>query len=55
MTSSLRLRLCMGVVLFSLLYGVIVVTNPEVASAIAAGYVAVLLTVLIMLNVWRKP
>jgi hypothetical protein len=34
---------------------VILVKDPEVASAIASGYVAVVLTVIVLVHFWRKP
>lgn len=54
MTTQHRLCVGLGVVVLSLGYGVLVVLDPEIASAIAAGYVAIVLTALILSNFWRK-
>lgn len=45
-----------GVVLAgSAFYAVLIAYDPRVASAIALGYVAVLLTIFIVVEVWKKP
>jgi len=36
-------------------YGVTVVKNPQVATALATGYVGLLLTVFFAVDYWRKP
>lgn len=55
MTSSTRLRWCAAIIIVSAMYAVLIVKNPQVASAISSGYVAGLLTVFILVNVWKKP
>jgi len=39
----------------SIVYGILVAANPRVASAIMLGYIAVLLTIFIVVDVWKKP
>lgn len=55
MTPNTRLGLLAGIIVFSAAYAVIVRKDPALASAIAAGYVAALLTVLALVSFWRKP
>lgn len=55
MTSNTRLKLCAVIIVLSAAYAVVVAKSPQVASAIAAGYTAVLITVLLALNVWKRP
>ncbi len=55
MRPSTRLALVIGIILVSAFYAVLVHEDPSVASAIAVGYVALLLTVFILINVWKKP
>jgi hypothetical protein len=42
-------------ILLSALFAVLVVRDPQVASAISTGYVAVLLTAFVLANIWKKP
>lgn len=53
MTASNRLRLTAAMVVVSVLYGILVLADPEVASAIAIGYIALILTAITCTN-WRK-
>jgi hypothetical protein len=39
----------------SAIYAFLVAWNPQVASAIAVGYVAVLVTLLTAIQIWRHP
>lgn len=55
MTSSARLMLSAALIVMSSVYAVLVAKSPEVASAVAAGYIAVLLSVFTLINVWKKP
>jgi hypothetical protein len=55
MKPSLRLWLSVAMIVMSAIYAVTVVKNPQIASAIALGYVALLLTVFVLVNVWKKP
>lgn len=55
MRPNARLLLCAVVIVGSALYAVLVVRDPQIASAISSGYVAVLLTTFFVINVWKKP
>jgi hypothetical protein len=55
MTAYSRLITVAVIILFSAAYAVLVKKDPALASSIAAGYVAVLLSVVIVLNLWKKP
>lgn len=55
MTSNARLQMSLLIIMISAAYGVIVAKDPQIASAIASGYVGVILTVLILVNVWKRP
>lgn len=55
MRPKARLKLAAGIIVVSLLYGYLVAEDASVASAIAVGYVALLLTVLVVINIWKKP
>lgn len=55
MRASTRLFWCGVIIIASALYGLLIVRDPEFASAIATGYVAALLTIFIIVHVWKKP
>lgn len=55
MRAHTRLTLSAAMIILSALFAVLVSQSPQVASAVATGYVAVLLTVFVMINVWKKP
>lgn len=55
MTPFNRLRVVAGLIILSAIYAVLVKENPSLASAVSSGYVALLLTIMIILNVWKKP
>lgn len=55
MSPSVRLRLVAVVLLMSAVYAVMVAKDPQVASAISSGYVAIVVTVIVLVNVWKKP
>jgi 1,4-dihydroxy-2-naphthoate octaprenyltransferase len=55
MTPNVRLRLIVATLALSTIYGVIVAQDQDLAQAIAVGYVAVLLTVFVLVNFWKKP
>lgn len=55
MTSNTRLRWVGAILLVSTCYAILVAESPQFAAAISSGYVAVLLTVFIVLNLWKKP
>lgn len=47
MSHNKRLVGCAVMVILSILYGIVVLIDPSIASAIAAGYIAVIVTVFI--------
>lgn len=55
MRPNTRLIWCLVVILGSSLYAVLIATNPNVASAVMLGYVAILLTIFVLNEVWRNP
>lgn len=55
MRPNTRLILSMIVIVGSALYGVLLLETPNFAEAIALGYIAVLLTILTVINLWRGP
>ena len=54
MNPTIRLRFIAGLILLSAVYALIISESPEVASAVALGYVAIVLTILVALR-WKKP
>jgi hypothetical protein len=54
MSPSLRLFVCGAVILLSAIYAVLVSRDPAFASAIAVGYVAVVVTAILVINLWKK-
>lgn len=55
MSSHNRLRLSMSLIALSALYGYLVIANPPLASAMSPVYIAGVLAVFIVINVWKKP
>lgn len=55
MRPSLRLYLTLVVIIASAAYAVTVTKDPAIASALASGYVALVVTVLVLINFWKKP
>lgn len=54
MTPRLRLYICAAMILLSALYAVLVAKNLEIAKAVALGYIAIMLTLLVMVNLWKR-
>lgn len=54
MLPNTRLILCIVVIVGSALYALLVSQDPEVASALMLGYVGIMLTILVAINVWKK-
>lgn len=54
MRPDARLKLSAVVIVMSSLYGVLVVKWPHFASALMLGYVGVLLTIVVLSEVWKK-
>lgn len=55
MNPRVRLAFCAAIILGSAGYAVLIANDPNVASAVAIGYVAVLLTIFTVVNVWKRP
>lgn len=55
MTAYNRLWAAVVLIVLSAGYAVLVKKDPNIASAIAAGYVALVVTAVLVLNVWKKP
>lgn len=55
MSPKIRLILVGGILVISAAYAVLVEKDPGVAAAVASGYVAILLTIVFLLNTWKKP
>lgn len=49
-----RLWLCLAVIIFSALYGLLVTQAPELAHALITGYVALVLTIFVLCEVWQR-
>jgi ABC-type uncharacterized transport system permease subunit len=50
-----RLALAAVLIVISAAYAVLVKKDPSIASAIAVGYVAVLVTIITAIQIWRRP
>lgn len=55
MTPNLRLALVAFLLVGSAAYAVVAVKSPDLASAIAVGYVAILVTISTAIQIWRRP
>lgn len=55
MTPKTRLKLIVGLLALSSIYALLVGWNPELARAVAVGYIALMLTVLVLIQLWKKP
>lgn len=55
MTSDTRLKVSALMIVISALFGVIVAQSPSIAHDVMNGYVAMLLTLFVLVNVWKKP
>lgn len=55
MSSSTRLILSVAMIILSAFFAVLITRSPQVASDTATVYVAVLLTVFVLVNTWKKP
>lgn len=54
MKANTRLAVCGLVILLSALYGLILNRDQGLAEAVALGYIAIVLTLLFILNVWKR-
>ena len=48
-----RLMICAAVIVLSAGYGVLITKDPDFAQAIMLGYVGILLTIFVLVEVWR--
>lgn len=55
MTPATRGKLIIGLLALSVVYALLVGWNLELARVIAVGYIALMLTVLVIVNIWKKP
>lgn len=55
MTAKTRLALIALVIIGSAAYAVLVKQDPSTASAVAVGYVALLVTIIAAIQIWRRP
>ena len=55
MTALSRLMVVAGLIVLSAGYAVLVKKDPSLASAISSGYVCMLLTAILVLNLWKRP
>lgn len=55
MKASLRLFIIAVMIVVSAMYGVLVTKSPAVASAAALWYCAAILTLFVLISVWRRP
>jgi len=54
MGPNARLRMSIFMIVFSAIYAVLIAENRDLAEALAVGYIALLLTVFVMVNIWKK-
>lgn len=55
MTPKTRLSWVGAVIVVSAFYALLVKKDPDVASAVAMGYVALFLTAFVLIERWKKP
>lgn len=55
MTAHKRMLVIAALILLSAVYSLLVKKDQEIAETIAVGYVAILLTGMLLINVWKKP
>lgn len=55
MKPSVRLALVALLIVGSSIYGVLVVKSPALAAALSSGYVAVFLSIFLLIQLWKKP
>lgn len=49
-----RLYLCGFLIVVSAVYAVLVAEDPDVAEAVALGYIALVLTLFFLITVWKR-
>lgn len=55
MKASVRLAMCLVMIIGSATYGLLINYDPAIAEAVALGYVALLLTIFFAINHWKRP
>ena len=54
MGPNTRLRMSIFMIVFSAVYAVLIAEDRDLAEVVAVGYIALLLTVFIIINMWKK-
>lgn len=54
MTPNTRLKIVAGLLTLSFSYTYLVIWNPAVARTAALGYIALMLTLLVLIACWKK-
>lgn len=54
MTADTRLIWCGVIIALSIGYAILVEVNPRIAIAVMLGYIGLLFTIFISVNVWKK-
>jgi|tagenome__1003787_1003787.scaffolds.fasta_scaffold20513553_2 hypothetical protein len=55
MTAKTRLGWIATIIILSSAYALLVKKDPSIAGAVAVGYIALILTLFLLLNFWKKP
>lgn len=55
MKARTRLTLSLVMIIGSALYGLLIAEDANIAEAVALGYVALLLTLFLAANLWKRP
>lgn len=54
MGPNTRLRMSIFMIVFSMTYAILIVQDRDLAEVVAVGYIALLLTVFVVINTWKK-
>jgi hypothetical protein len=54
MRPNARMSLAALTIVISAAYGVLIIEKPDTASALMLGYVGLLLTIIVLCNVWKR-
>lgn len=55
MRARIRLQWVMVMIVISMFYGALIAYDSSIASAVAVGYIALVLTIFVVINIWKKP
>lgn len=55
MTPKTRLRIVAGLLVLSSIYAWLVGYDPILARTVALGYIALMLTLLVLISCWKRP